>query len=105
MSLISPKSFGFSVFDKIFGYLDSLRPTDRLIYAAFLIVFIVAATWSLYLVSRSYLVDIPVGGGVLIEGAIGSPRFINPVLALTRADSDLTTLTYRVFFVFLLKVL
>lgn len=94
MSLISPKSFGFSVFDKIFGYLDSLRPTDRLIYAALLVVFLMSATWSLYLLSRSYLTSIPVGGGVLIEGAIGSPRFINPVLALTRADSDLTTLTY-----------
>jgi peptide/nickel transport system substrate-binding protein len=29
-----------------------------------------------------------------VEGVIGSPRFINPVLAITRADHDLVALTY-----------
>ncbi|MEX0912965.1 MAG: ABC transporter substrate-binding protein [Candidatus Paceibacterota bacterium] len=82
------------MFDKIFGYLDSLRPIDRLIYAALLAVFLVAAVWNVYTLSKSYLINVPVAGGVLIEGAIGSPRFINPVLAITRADNDLTALTY-----------
>lgn len=94
MRLIPPRSFGFSVFDKIFGYLDSLRPTDRLIYAFFLAFFFITAIWGLYSLSKSFLIDIPVDGGVLIEGAIGSPRFINPVLAITRADNDLTALTH-----------
>lgn len=82
------------MFDKIFGYLDSLRPTDRLIYAAFLAIFFITAIWSLYSLSKSFLMDVPVDGGILIEGAIGSPRFINPVLAITRADNDLNALTH-----------
>lgn len=94
MRLIPPRSFGFSVFDKIFGYLDSLKPTDRLIYVAFLAIFLITTVWSVYSQSKSFLVDIPVNGGVLVEGAIGSPRFINPVLAITRADNDLAALTY-----------
>ena len=37
---------------------------------------------------------IPAYGGSLTEGEIGSPRFVNPLLALTDADRDLSTLTY-----------
>lgn len=90
MNPSSPKG----VFDRLFGYLDALRPTDRWLFAGVLSVFVLSVAWNAYAFSRSYLVDVPVGGGVLIEGAIGSPRFINPVLAITRADNDLTALTY-----------
>lgn len=98
MNLSSPKRFGLtgvhSIFDRFFHYLDSLRPFDRAIFIGLLFIFITSAVISLYSIGRSYLVDIPIAGGTLIEGAVGSPRFINPVLAITRADHDLTALTY-----------
>lgn len=89
-----PKYFGLSVFDRLFGYLDSLKPSDRWILSLVLTIFFLSSLLTITLVSWAYLVKIPTGGGVLIEGAIGSPRFINPVLAITRADNDLTALTY-----------
>lgn len=48
----------------------------------------------LYMLNASLLVAAPAGGGSLTEGLIGSPRFINPVLALSDADRDLTALAY-----------
>ncbi len=40
------------------------------------------------------MVDVPVTGGSLTEGIIGSPRFINPLLATSDVDRDLTILIY-----------
>ncbi|MEZ4199988.1 MAG: ABC transporter substrate-binding protein [Candidatus Paceibacterota bacterium] len=37
---------------------------------------------------------VPHSGGTLVEGVVGTPRFINPVLAIGRADHDLVALTY-----------
>jgi len=40
------------------------------------------------------MVDIPTYGGQIVEGIIGTPRFINPLLAISDADRDLTALVY-----------
>ena len=40
------------------------------------------------------LVTIPRSGGTHTEGVIGTPRFINPVLALSDTDKDITSLVY-----------
>lgn len=48
----------------------------------------------LYLLNEAFLVTVPSHGGTVTEGIIGTPRFINPVLAITDADRDLTTLVY-----------
>jgi len=43
---------------------------------------------------QSFITTVPTAGGTFIEGVIGTPRFVNPVLAITRADNDLAALTY-----------
>ncbi len=48
--------------------------------------------------SAQYLVEIPKTGGSLTEGVVGSPRFINPVLAISDTDRDLTSLIYSGLF-------
>jgi peptide/nickel transport system substrate-binding protein len=45
-------------------------------------------------VNKSLMVSIPLRGGSITEGIIGAPRFINPVLANSPADLDLTSLIY-----------
>ena len=40
------------------------------------------------------MVEVPAYGGTLTEGIIGTPRFINPVLASSDADRDLVALTH-----------
>lgn len=49
---------------------------------------------TLLIVNRSFLVTIPDVGGSMTEGIIGVPRFINPLLAISDADRDLTSLVY-----------
>ncbi len=41
-----------------------------------------------------FLTEIPTQGGVLQEGVIGSPRFINPLLAFSDADRDIVSIVY-----------
>ncbi len=41
-----------------------------------------------------FLVTVPGYGGNITEGIIGTPRFINPVLATSEQDEDLTSLVY-----------
>lgn len=40
------------------------------------------------------LISIPSKGGELIEGVIGTPRFVNPLLAVSDADRDIAKLVY-----------
>jgi len=54
----------------------------------------IASLSGLYALEQSLLVEVPAYGGTLVEGVIGSPRFINPLLAISDADRDLSALTY-----------
>lgn len=44
--------------------------------------------------NESLKVSIPRKGGSFSEGIVGTPRFINPVLAISDADKDLTQVLY-----------
>src|SRR3989338_4930094 len=44
--------------------------------------------------SDAFMVEVPIQGGTLSEGVVGNPRFINPVLALSEADKNLSSLIY-----------
>lgn len=48
----------------------------------------------LFKVNSSFLVKVPIRGGTVIEGVVGNPRFINPILALSEADKNLVSLVY-----------
>lgn len=72
----------------------SFSITEKIIFYFFLGVFIVSSTLLLWKVNQSFLVEFPAYGGQLKEGIIGSPRFINPILAISDADRDMTSLIY-----------
>lgn len=57
-------------------------------------VLIVSAVWILARVHNNLTITIPAPGGTLSEGIVGTPRFINPLLAQTEADKDLSILVY-----------
>ncbi|MDP3996261.1 MAG: ABC transporter substrate-binding protein [bacterium] len=67
---------------------------ERLIFYALLLICAGASFFLLSHVNTAYLVEIPKFGGTLTEGVVGSPRFINPILAISDADRDLTALIY-----------
>ena len=45
-------------------------------------------------VNKYFMVSVPTYGGSISEGIIGTPRFVNPVLANSPADQDLVSLIY-----------
>ena len=67
---------------------------DRFLFYVCAVFLGIASVSGLYALERSLLVHIPAYGGSLTEGEIGSPRFINPLLAISDADRDLSILTY-----------
>ncbi len=75
--------------------LGAFSPLER---AAFLLAMLVGAICMLtlvYSINEHFMVAVPVEGGTLEEGIVGTPRFVNPLLAVTDADRDLTSLVYR----------
>lgn len=86
------------------GFLSSIQ-TLRSIFFTLPIIFkiIVLAcvsvgtiTLSIYLWQKNIdlMVEIPAPYGSFTEGVVGNPRFINPILAVSDVDKDLTTLIY-----------
>lgn len=76
------------------GYVRALPPGDKAIAFALGALVTAASLCSLYALERSFLVTEPAYGGTLVEGTVGSPRFVNPLLALSDSDRDLVALTY-----------
>lgn len=45
-------------------------------------------------VNSAFMTEVPASGGTITEGIIGTPTLVNPVLALSDADKDLTSIVY-----------
>lgn len=83
-----------SPIERYFAFIDLKRPSDKLFFYAFLVVFIVSGTILLLRYNNTNIVITPATGGELREGIVGSPRFVNPTLAITRADQDMSALIF-----------
>jgi peptide/nickel transport system substrate-binding protein len=93
-SRIFKKRFTISAFRTIDKKLRSLSLTGKAILYTLSAVFIMSSLGMLWNVNSAFIVDVPRPGGRLIEGVIGLPRFINPALAITDADKDISALVY-----------
>jgi peptide/nickel transport system substrate-binding protein len=67
---------------------------SRALFLFFAALCVISWVSLLYLLNESLLVAVPAYGGSLSEGIVGSPRFINPILAVSDSDRDLTSLVY-----------
>lgn len=74
--------------------IDSFSITEKTLFGFFGAVFVISSIALLYKVNTSFMVEVPDRGGELSEGIIGSPRFVNPLLAMSDADKDITSLVY-----------
>ncbi|MES2088265.1 MAG: ABC transporter substrate-binding protein [Patescibacteria group bacterium] len=68
--------------------------TEKVIFYFFAVALSVSTLSLLWQINGAFMVIVPARGGTLSEGVIGLPRFINPILAISDADRDLTALTY-----------
>lgn len=79
---------------KITRIIASFSRIERIAFFLFVWIFVISFFVLLWNINKSFLIEIPADGGSLTEGIIGAPRFINPLLAISDADRDLTMLTY-----------
>ncbi len=88
------RSWNVSACDRVSERVRAFSSGDRIIFYSLAALVGIAALLSLYALEQSLLIEIPTYGGSLTEGELGSPQFINPLLAISDADRDLATLTY-----------
>lgn len=84
----------FSFSDRYFAFIERRTIGDRWLFMTGVILAVASLFIGLIEYNRANVVSTPVAGGTLTEGIIGTPRFINPVLAITRADQDVVALVY-----------
>lgn len=85
---------GQSLFTWILSRLNRGGASDRFFLSGLFFAILATAILLTITVSLYYTTVTPVQGGTLTEGVVGVPRFVNPALAITRADQDVTTLVY-----------
>lgn len=79
---------------KVANTIKSFSFSEKLIFGFFTTIFILSSLLILMQINDKFMVQVPKTGGTLTEGIIGTPRFINPLLAISEADKDLTLLIY-----------
>ena len=84
-----------SVIKKIKVVVDHLSATEKTILAVLFFIILISGYINLntYL-NKNFKVVVPDFGGQITEGSIGSPRFINPLLATSETDRNLVALIY-----------
>ena len=73
---------------------SSFSLTEKVVFWILVFLFSVSTFLLLYKVSASFSFEVPTEGGKIKEGVVGSARFINPLLSISEADKDLTSLIY-----------
>ncbi|MBI2627835.1 MAG: hypothetical protein HYW71_00150 [Candidatus Niyogibacteria bacterium] len=81
-------------FTKIRFIIRTLNIKEKAAFAFFALLFFTGIIGLSMIINDRIAVETPVDGGVLYEGVIGFPRFINPLIAVSEADHDLTELIY-----------
>lgn len=91
---IAKKEWKLPYSDRIMNVIRAFSLTEKTIFFVFATIFVITGLSLLFQVNKLFLVQVPDYGGSLTEGVIGSPRFINPLLASSDIDKDLTSLVY-----------
>ncbi|MBI5456498.1 peptide ABC transporter substrate-binding protein [Candidatus Kaiserbacteria bacterium] len=81
-------------FSALHRVLHALSPGERMLLYVLSILLAGSALMLLIKVNEQVSVTVPSRGGALSEGTLGTPRFINPLLAISQTDQDLAALIY-----------
>lgn len=92
MRLTKPRRLSrLSIFEDL---LRTFTPGERLLLYIFSMALAASAFVLLVFANTAVSVVVPAAGGAQVEGVVGSARFINPLLALSGPDEDLSALVY-----------
>ncbi len=94
MNIGSPSRSRRQWFGRLINRIETARPSDRLVLRSLFFAAIGCFIWGVFVYNQAFVVSTPVPGGTVVEGVVGIPRFVNPVLAVTRADQDMSALIF-----------
>src|ERR1035437_8882325 len=89
------KDFRFYKKEELSTAIKSFNHKEFIVFVASLIVATVAVIVLLVKINNAFMVEVPEEGGSITEGIVGAPTLINPVLALSDADKDVTSIVYN----------
>jgi peptide/nickel transport system substrate-binding protein len=81
-------------FEKISKIINDFSLSEKIFFYIVFSILIISGLILLKQANDSLMLKVPANGGFLKEGIIGSPRFVNPVLAVSDVDHDLTSIIY-----------
>lgn len=93
-STLFDRQFSIKPFQKLNELFEHFSFVEKLILLTFTGLLAISCFFLLLAVNNSFLVEVPRSGGTLHEGIVESPKFINPLLAFSDTDRDMTTLVY-----------
>ncbi len=76
------------------GAIRKFSYKERFAFSIFVVLMIVSVFGLLFALDTRFMVETPRTGSSFTEGTVGFPRFINPLLASSDTDRDLTALVY-----------
>lgn len=88
------KATSNNILDRYFSFIEKRKLSDLIIFHALFVIVIASGLTAVIQFNQTYIMSVPTAGGTLVEGIVGTPRFVNPVLAITRADHDISALVY-----------
>lgn len=83
-----------TLLDRFLGLIEGIPHSDRFVVRLAFFAIIATGIWLLFSINQHFSEVTPTRGGSIVEGIVGTPRFVNPALAQTRADQDVTALVY-----------
>ncbi len=92
--LIKARSLRFPKKTELATIPHYLTRREWFVFVGLIIALVVTTFLILERINMNFIVKVPVEGGSITEGIVGTPRFINPVLALSDADDDITSVVF-----------
>ncbi len=89
-----PHELRFKRGTNILNYIRQFSATEKVVFGIFVIAALVTMLIMAFKVNNRFIVQVPAYGGQLNEGVIGLPRSINPILAISDVDRDISALVY-----------
>ncbi len=80
--------------DSIRKAIASFSIGEKFVFGILLVLALLTAFTTIYSVNSLFLTEIPKNGGSFSEGLVGTARYINPTLAFSDTDRDLSSLIY-----------
>ena len=88
------KKPSYSLIDRFLNLIENLPGSDRFLVRLAFFAVIATGIWFIFTLNQQHSSTVPTAGGSFTEGIIGTPRFVNPVLASTKTDEDVAALIY-----------